>query len=97
MVGTNERGFVGGRLVVTPGIQEKMEEDPEFREAVHKSIQRHLKCDWGDMSNEDKSENDFAVKKGDLRIFSAYELNPKIWIITEADRSATTVLFPEEY
>ena len=51
------------------------------------------------MCQEDKNENNLAVKAGNLRIFSAYEhpTLPKIWIITEADRSATTVLFPDEY
>ena len=53
------------------------------------------------VAEEDKSENDLAVKRGDLRIFSAYETDienvGKIWIITEADRSATTILLPSDY
>jgi hypothetical protein len=58
---------------------------------------RHLSGDWGDLSSEDKAENDFSLRR-DLRIFSAYD-TPKgrLWIITEADRSATTVLLPSEY
>jgi len=50
------------------------------------------------MCQEDKQQNELALKAG-LRFFSAYEKEgmPKIWIITEADRSATTILFPEEY
>ncbi len=97
MVGIVGSKFPGGQLVVTPGILERMEDDDQFRIAVNKSLDRHYNGDWGDMSEDDKKENDLAVKEGNLRIFSAYELNPKIWIITEADRSVTTVLFPEEY
>ena len=54
--------------------------------------------DWGCVCDEDKQENEFSVDK-DLRIFSAYRLKDetKIWVITESDRSATTVLLPSEY
>ena len=67
---------------------------------------RHLKGDWGDLAEGDKYENDLAVKAGNLRIFSAYEIDDdregiadidRIWIITEADRSATTILLPSDY
>ena len=52
----------------------------------------------GELGDEDKAENDLSLKEG-FRILSAYESGelPKIWIITEADRSATTILFPDEY
>jgi hypothetical protein len=54
-------------------------------------------CDWGDLSAEDKRENDFSLDK-ELRLLSCYQRNDwKIWIITEADRSMTMILFPEEY
>jgi len=61
-------------------------------------LRRHQSGDWGDMTDEDKGENEFSVDK-ELRIFSAYRLKDetKIWIITEADRSTTTVLLPSEY
>jgi hypothetical protein len=61
-------------------------------------LRRHQSGDWGDLSEEGKQENDFSVDKN-LRIFSAYRLSDgtKIWIITEADRSVTTVLLPSEY
>ncbi|MBA7666698.1 hypothetical protein ES703_74779 [subsurface metagenome] len=99
MVGTTEKGFSGGKLVVTSGVSDRMSEDPDFYRMVNNSISRHFRCDWGDLSAEDKAENDLAVKEGDLRILSAYEHQtlPKIWIITEADRSSTAVLFPDEY
>lgn len=95
---TNTR-FPLGTLVMTAGVNDKVAEDSKFAEFVTKSLVRHATGDWGDMSQEDKTENDLALKAGNLRIFSAYELSelPKIWIITEADRSATTILFPDEY
>ena len=59
---------------------------------------RHMRGDWGGLGAEDKRENDLSVRQG-FRILSAYILNMgvKIWIITEADRSATRFLLPDEY
>lgn len=60
-------------------------------------IMRHHQGDWGDVCTEDAELNNDALKHGG-RLLSAYTLgNEKIWIITEADRSATTLLMPEEY
>jgi hypothetical protein len=87
--------FELGRIVATPGALralEKAEQQPaEF-------LDRHVKGDWGDLGDEDKQENEFSVRNG-FRILSAYTTSAgeKIWIITEADRSATTLLLPEEY
>jgi hypothetical protein len=88
-----------GRLLMTRGVNDKVAEDSKFAHFVTDSLARHVRGDWGDMSEEDKVENEFALKEGNLRLFSAYESPnlPKIWIITEADRSATTILFPDEY
>ncbi len=58
-----------------------------------------LKGDWGDLSDDDMAENEFSLKEG-FRLLSSYQLpdtGEKIWIITEADRSITTLLLPEEY
>jgi hypothetical protein len=87
--------FKLGQIVTTPGAIEAFStnnQDPMI------FIKRHVTGDWGDMKEEDKKENDFSVGK-ELRIFSAYHLKDrtKIWVITEADRSATTFLLPEEY
>ncbi|GAI63035.1 unnamed protein product [marine sediment metagenome] len=73
-------------------------ENKEFSLFVLNSLQRHAKGDWGDLSEEDKKENEYSLDRR-LRLLSAYEQHglPKIWIITEADRSVTTILFPEEY
>ncbi len=86
-------------LVMTAGVNGEVAVSADFTKFVIRSLTRHKKGDWGDMSQEDKNENDLALKMGNLRIFSAYESPalPKIWIITEADRSATTILFPDEY
>ena len=87
--------FSLGQIVATPGALELLqqaERDPaEF-------IARHIVGDWGDLEDEDKQENELSVEQG-FRILSAYTLddNTKIWIITERDRSATTILLPSEY
>ena len=90
--------FKLGQLVWTRGVNEKVAEDKEFAKFVMASLKRHAKGDWGDLCEADKQENELSLKVG-LRILSAYEKEglPKIWIITEADRSATTILFPGEY
>ena len=61
-------------------------------------LARHVTGDWGELAEEDRAENDYSVKNG-LRVLSAYTLEngEKIWIISEADRSATTFLKPSEY
>ena len=60
-------------------------------------IQRHATGDWGELCDEDRAANEAALFDGS-RLLSAYTLQDvKVWIITEADRSATTVLLPEEY
>jgi len=91
--------FPLGQLVMTRGVADKVAEDSNFAEFCLRSLVRHAKGDWGDLCAEDKAENQFALKQGDLRIFSAYESPglPKIWLITESDRSVTTTLFPDEY
>ena len=61
-------------------------------------VARHLAGDWGDVDPADAAANDRALQLGE-RIISAYRLadGAKIWIITEADRSGTTILLPSEY
>jgi len=91
--------FPLGQLVMSRGVADQVAADGDFAMFCLRSLVRHAKGDWGDLEADDKKENEFALKEGTLRIFSAYEQKglPKIWIITEADRSATTTLFPEEY
>jgi hypothetical protein len=84
-----------GRVVATPGASEAIEAAEETAEQL---LARHQYGDWGQVPPEDAAENELSVKQ-DLRILSAYTLSTgiKIWIITEADRSATTFLLPDEY
>jgi len=88
------RSFPLGRLVMTRGVNDLIAENKEFALFVLTSLQRHVRGDWGDLSEEDKEENEYSLTRH-LRLLSAYERPPlpKIWIITEADRSVTTVLF----
>ena len=79
--------------MTTPGI---MELDP-LGIRIPGLIKRHVTGDWGELGAEDAKLNDLAVNDG-TRIFSAYQMRgEKVWVITEADRSATTVLLPSEY
>lgn len=84
-----------GKVVATPGAIAALE---EAGESALGYIQRHASRDWGDVPPEDWEENEFSIKR-ELRVLSSYALQngTKIWIITEADRSVTTILLPEEY
>lgn len=84
------KNFSFGRVLVTPGVL-------DLSINFHPYLVRHARTDWGDLGDEDKAANNLALCDGS-RILSAYE-TPKgrIWIITEADRSATTILLPDEY
>ena len=90
--------FPLGQLVMTRGVNDLVADDEAFAKFITERLNRHVKGDWGELGEEDRAENDLSLKEG-FRILSAYESGelPKIWIITEADRSATTILFPDEY
>ena len=89
--------FSLGKLVMTRAVHEKMNRDIDFAIGVLESFERYLSCDWCDLCSEDKAENEKALRNGE-RIFALYNIgNEKIYIITEWDRSVTTILFPEEY
>jgi len=95
--------FHTGQIVATRGVYDLAYQNPDFAQFIQKSLNRHVKGDWGDVDEEDKQTNDYDHKHG-MRVLSAYNDDrfPKhgiatIWIITEADRSATTILFPDEY
>ena len=82
-----------GKIVSTPNVLVALSQDD-----ILKGIQRHQAGDWGDLCKEDRKANDVALVEGS-RILSAYQSGngTKFWIITEADRSVTTVLLPEDY
>lgn len=89
--------FSLGQTIATRGVHEVMESDGIFAVAVRAAFLRHAACDWGEMCDEDREANDRALASGD-RLHSSYKIaDRRVWIITEADRSATTVLFPCEY
>ena len=85
--------FELGNIYTTPGVLESVIQDD-----IPSSLARHQSGDWGDVDAEDKRENAFALGRR-LRLLSVYHsINGiKFWIITEADRSSTTVLLPSEY
>lgn len=87
-----------GEVVATSGLVAWLDEGPESRSAeASRCLLRHSSGDWGEVCDEDKRTNDSAVAQ-DLRVISAYTIDGrKVWIITEWDRSVTTLLFPEEY
>ena len=87
--------FLLGQIVATPGALRALE---EAGQGAVEFLSRHQHGDWGELTEEDKKENEFSLLN-DLRILSAYTLTTgeRIWIITEANRSATTILLPEEY
>ena len=84
-----------GPVYVTPGAVAALE---DAGESPFVYLRRHESGDWGDVCQQDRQENEFAIDKY-LRLFSVYHLGDgtKIWIITEADRSLTTILLPDEY
>ncbi len=87
-----------GQVVATAGVDSWVKESPESRvPGIVQAVMRHRSGDWGDVCDEDKKLNDEAVD-GEGRILSAYTVDgEKVWVITEWDRSVTTVLFPSEY
>ena len=90
--------FTLGHVVCTRGVNDVIAEDSKFAKFVTESLGRHVSGDWGDLCESDRKENEYALGKY-LRLLSSYNYDEtmKIWIITEADRSSTCVLFPEEY
>src|SRR5204862_5083965 len=93
--GPNFRLRVSSSSVATPGalaaLKKAGQQPGEF-------LTRHVNREWGDLSDEDRKENDYSLEHG-FRLLSAYRTHPgdKLWIITESDRSVTTLLLPEEY
>jgi hypothetical protein len=87
--------FTLGRIVATPGAIEALS---NAEEEATTYLRRHAAGDWGDLCREDIEENELSLEQG-FRLLSAYRLTDleKIWIITEADRSVTTILLPSEY
>ena len=93
------RKFDLGQTFVTKGVWDAIGNNVGDFITMNVCLSKHHNGDWGNLDEEDKMLNDIAVEDGG-RILSAYEIGEnkvKIWIITEADRSYTTILLPEEY
>ena len=85
--------FSIGKLVMTRGVADGGFALDELLNLVH----RHVTGDFGEINEEDRQENLLSIREG-FRIMSAYTVNgTRLWCITEADRSATTILYPSEY
>ncbi|NBH27207.1 hypothetical protein D3Z60_15710 [Lachnospiraceae bacterium] len=91
--------FELGRLVLTRGVDTRIKEDSLFKNFVQVSLEKYCQCDWGDTCDEDKQTADESLKDGEriLAVYEHKESSTKIWIITEWDRSVTTILFSDEY
>lgn len=84
--------FPYGRIAATRRVIDEMD-----GLTISRLLTRHLHCDWGDLCDEDWNRNDHAVKNGE-RLLSSYQVGAeKVFIITEWDRSVTTILFADEY
>ena len=106
---SNAPRFALGQLVATPGAMELLDQTGFSAMAL---VSRHVHGDWGDCCDEDKATNELSVQQH-MRVMSVYRLVdvkrllltprdkrsslPTVWIITEADRSVTTLLLPEDY
>jgi hypothetical protein len=84
-----------GRVVATPGALEILAESAQ---EIGFFLDRHIQGDWGEVDTHDQQANEDALVHGD-RLLSAYRTlkGKRLWVITEADRSATTILLPDEY
>lgn len=94
--------IAGGQIVATPGALTALAGSNVGTAAPAMLLTRHFVGDWGDLCDDDKLANDEALAEGVGRIFSAYDVPSgascvRVWIITEHDRSATTLLLPDEY
>jgi hypothetical protein len=85
--------FQLGRMVITPNSLDQLTPAD-----IQRGLHRHQAGDWGELDEHDREENETALRTG-LRLFSVYRATNGVtfWIITEADRSATTLLMPEDY
>ena len=92
---SKQPAFELGQIVATPGalaaLKKAGQQPGEF-------LTRHVHREWGDLPDEDRRENEYSLEHG-FRLLSAYKTDAgdRLWIITEADRSVTTLLLPEEY
>jgi hypothetical protein len=87
--------FPLGKLVATPGALAALQ---KARQSPADFLSLHVRAQWGDIPEEDRRENDYSLQHG-FRLLSSYRTNANetIWVVTESDRSVTTLLLPSEY
>ncbi len=92
---SKQRAFELGQIVATPGALAALK---KARQQPGEFLTHHVHREWGDLSDDDRKENDYSLDHG-FRLLSAYKTNAgdRLWIITKADRSVTTLLLPDEY
>ena len=92
---TSVTRFALGQTFITPGAEEALQ---IAGQTAIEFLRRHMSCDFGELSEDDLYENELALKEG-FRLLSNYRTfkGQQLYVITEADRSATTILFPSEY
>jgi hypothetical protein len=90
-----KRLFDLGQLVATPGALAALEKSGQ---TLMEFLSRHVTGDWGEIPEEDRKENQFSLENG-FRLMSSYRTtaNEVVWVITERNRSHTTLLLPDEY
>jgi hypothetical protein len=89
------RRFELGLAMITPGALELL---GSLEVSPTELLERHASGDWGEIPSEDARENELALERG-FRVMSSYPLSGgvRVWVITERDRSLTTILLPAEY
>jgi hypothetical protein len=87
--------FPLGRIVATPSALAVL---AAAGQTPHEFLARHVRGDWGDLTEDDRQENELSLREG-FRLLSVYhtQFGERLWVITEADRSVTTLLLPEDY
>ena len=91
-----QRLFSLGQLVATPGALAALGKVGQTPLVL---LARHVRGDWGELCERDRQDNELSLERG-LRLLSSYRIasdDTRLWVITEADRSVTTILLPEEY
>lgn len=96
--------FALGNVVATRNVWELIDSNEQFSQFVSICLSRYIANDWGELDAEDLEANDHAVRNGE-RLIASYQIpeeveevfEDRLWIITEWDRSVTTLLFPGDY
>jgi len=93
MIFLEQQKFLLGKIVATPAALQSLSV-----EDICRAIDRHVCGEWGMVSEADRAENEFALRHG-LRVMSVFESKGgvRFWVLSEADRSVTTLLLPGDY